>query len=138
VVAAGIVSGIVSRSNGQAPVADAEPCQWEGCKHACPRAPRHALTHATAPGAAPLPVRGRRRSLPDEAGVILALIALVAVIGILRPNFLQPATLFQWHSEIHDRWGEIMNPLMEFRADGIVDSSPLNEVFHLETNAAEG
>jgi L-rhamnose mutarotase len=42
-----------------------------------------------------------------------------------------------WHSEIHDRWGEIMNPLMEFRADGIVDSSPLNEVFHLETGAAE-
>ena len=40
-----------------------------------------------------------------------------------------------WHSEVHDRWAEIMNPLMEFNADGIVDSSPVNEVFHLETGA---
>jgi L-rhamnose mutarotase len=40
-----------------------------------------------------------------------------------------------WHSEVHDRWGELMNPLMEFRADGIVDSSELREVFHLETGA---
>jgi len=40
-----------------------------------------------------------------------------------------------WHSEIHDRWGEIMNPLMEFNEDGIVDSSVVNEVFHLETGA---
>jgi L-rhamnose mutarotase len=38
-----------------------------------------------------------------------------------------------WHSEVHDRWGEIMDPLMEFNAEGIVDSSTLNEVFHLET-----
>jgi L-rhamnose mutarotase len=42
-----------------------------------------------------------------------------------------------WHSAIHDRWGELMNPLMEFNADGIVDSSPLNQVFHLETNAGD-
>ena len=27
-----------------------------------------------------------------------------------------------WHSEIHDRWAEVMNPLMEFNAAGIVDS----------------
>ena len=40
-----------------------------------------------------------------------------------------------WHSEIHDRWAEVMNPLMEFRPDGIVDSSELREVFHLETGA---
>ena len=40
-----------------------------------------------------------------------------------------------WHSEIHDRWGEVMNPLMEFNDDGIVDSSVVNEVFHLETGA---
>ncbi len=40
-----------------------------------------------------------------------------------------------WHSEIHDRWGEIMNPLMEFNDEGIVDSSQVNEVFHLETGA---
>ena len=36
-----------------------------------------------------------------------------------------------WHTEIHDQWGEIMNPLMEFSADGIVDSTELREVFHL-------
>ena len=40
-----------------------------------------------------------------------------------------------WHSEIHDKWGAIMDPLMEFIAEGIVDSSPVNEVFHLETGA---
>ena len=42
-----------------------------------------------------------------------------------------------WHSEIHDRWGEIMNPLMQFRDDGIVDSTEVREVFHLETGAAD-
>ena len=40
-----------------------------------------------------------------------------------------------WHSEVHDRWGEIMNPLMEFNDEGIVDSSELREVFNLETQA---
>ena len=40
-----------------------------------------------------------------------------------------------WHTEIHDRWGEIMNPLMEFNDDGIVDSSELREVFNLDTGA---
>lgn len=40
-----------------------------------------------------------------------------------------------WHSEVHDRWGEIMNPLMEFGPDGIVDSTEVREVFHLETGA---
>lgn len=38
-----------------------------------------------------------------------------------------------WHSDIHMRWGEVMNPLMAFRDDGIVDSKDLVEVFHLET-----
>jgi L-rhamnose mutarotase len=42
-----------------------------------------------------------------------------------------------WHTAIHDRWGEIMNPLMEFGPDGIVDSSEVREVFHLETGASE-
>jgi L-rhamnose mutarotase len=42
-----------------------------------------------------------------------------------------------WHSEIHDKWGEIMNPLMEFNDEGIVDSSQVNEVFHLETGAKD-
>ncbi len=36
-----------------------------------------------------------RRRLPDESGVAVALLALVVIIGILRPNFLQPLTLFQ-------------------------------------------
>jgi L-rhamnose mutarotase len=42
-----------------------------------------------------------------------------------------------WHTKIHDKWSEeAMNPLMFFRDDGIVDSSTLREVFHLETKAA--
>ena len=42
-----------------------------------------------------------------------------------------------WHTKIHDKWSEeAMNPLMFFRDDGIVDSSSLREVFHLETKAA--
>ena len=40
-----------------------------------------------------------------------------------------------WHSEVHDRWGELMNPLMVFNADGIVDLSELHEVFDLHTGA---
>ncbi len=35
------------------------------------------------------------RRLPDETGVLVALIALVVVVGVLRPNFFLPATLFQ-------------------------------------------
>ena len=42
-----------------------------------------------------------------------------------------------WHSAIHDKWSELMNPLMEFRPDGIVDSTEVREVFHLETKALE-
>ena len=40
-----------------------------------------------------------------------------------------------WHTAIHDKWGEIMDPLMEFNDEGIVDSSELREVFNLETGA---
>ena len=43
-----------------------------------------------------------------------------------------------WHTEVHDRWSEIMNQLMEFTPEGIVDSSPVEEVFHLETGGREG
>jgi L-rhamnose mutarotase len=42
-----------------------------------------------------------------------------------------------WHSQIHDRWGEIMNPLMEFGPDGIVDSHEVREVFNLETSPSQ-
>lgn len=37
-----------------------------------------------------------------------------------------------WNSEIHRKWGEVMEPLMAFK-DGIVDFGVLNEIFHLET-----
>lgn len=40
-----------------------------------------------------------------------------------------------WHSAIHDKWAEIMNPLMEFNAEGLVDSTEVREVFDLETGA---
>jgi L-rhamnose mutarotase len=43
-----------------------------------------------------------------------------------------------WHTAIHDKWCEIMNPLMEFNDEGIVDSSEVREVFHLETAAHDG
>ena len=43
-----------------------------------------------------------------------------------------------WHSEVHDHWAEIMNPLMLFRDDSIVDSTQVREVFHLETDAGKG
>jgi L-rhamnose mutarotase len=37
-----------------------------------------------------------------------------------------------WQSEIHMRWSEVMKPLMNVDEGGIVESSPLTEVFHLE------
>ena len=40
-----------------------------------------------------------------------------------------------WASRIHDEWAETMNPLMMFKDDGVVDSSEVREVFHLETKA---
>jgi L-rhamnose mutarotase len=43
-----------------------------------------------------------------------------------------------WHTAIHDKWGELMNPLMNYNDEGIVDSHVVNEVFHLETNAGKG
>lgn len=55
-------------------------------------------TSATDPASAPevvVPTRSRRRRLPDETGVLVALIALVVLVGVLRPNFFLPATLFQ-------------------------------------------
>jgi L-rhamnose mutarotase len=42
-----------------------------------------------------------------------------------------------WHTEVHDRWGELFKPLMAFNAEGIVDAGELTEIFHLETSAAE-
>jgi L-rhamnose mutarotase len=42
-----------------------------------------------------------------------------------------------WNSKIHDKWGELMEPLMQFGADGKVDAGPLREIFHLETKAGK-
>jgi len=37
-----------------------------------------------------------------------------------------------WHTETHDRWSELMSPLMAIGEDGIVESSTLREVFHMK------
>jgi L-rhamnose mutarotase len=42
-----------------------------------------------------------------------------------------------WNSKIHDEWAKCMEPLMQFRADGKVDAGPLQEIFHLETDAGK-
>ena len=38
-----------------------------------------------------------------------------------------------WHSDVHRRWAEVMQPLMHLTDDGIVDAGELAEIFHLET-----
>ena len=53
---------------------------------------------ASEPSISPEPIGlavRRRRALPDETGVLVALVALVVIIGALRPNFFLPGTLFQ-------------------------------------------
>jgi ribose transport system permease protein len=55
---------------------------------------RPASEPATSPVSVGTAVR-RRPRLPDESGVAIALLSLVVVVGVLRPNFLQPLTLFQ-------------------------------------------
>ena len=55
-------------------------------------------TSATDPlpvGDAIEPAGSRRWRLPDETGVLVALLTLVVIIGALRPNFFLPTTLFQ-------------------------------------------
>jgi L-rhamnose mutarotase len=42
-----------------------------------------------------------------------------------------------WHSEVHDRWAELMKPLMDFNEEGVVDSRVLGEVFNLRTSAED-
>lgn len=37
-----------------------------------------------------------------------------------------------WNSKIHDKWAKQFHHLMEFRADGKVDSGELRQIFHLE------
>jgi len=52
---------------------------------------------ATPPGGSAPTARRRswRSRLPEEAGVIIALVALIALIGTANPLFLQPKSLFQ-------------------------------------------
>jgi L-rhamnose mutarotase len=38
-----------------------------------------------------------------------------------------------WSSPVHQRWAEVMQPLMHLREDGIVEAGELVEVFHLTT-----
>ena len=45
--------------------------------------------------AASRPTRSLRSRLPDETGVLVALVVLVVIIGVLRPVFVQPKSLFQ-------------------------------------------
>jgi L-rhamnose mutarotase len=42
-----------------------------------------------------------------------------------------------WNSEIHHRWGDIMNQFIHFNEQGIADSSQLREIYHLETKAGQ-
>ena len=59
---------------------------------------RHVTAGPIATSPSPIPessVRRARRRLPDETGVLVALIVLVVFVGALRPNFFLPATLFQ-------------------------------------------
>jgi L-rhamnose mutarotase len=41
-----------------------------------------------------------------------------------------------WQSDIHQKWGVVMEPLMQF-TDGTVAATTLTEVFHLETSLAQ-
>jgi L-rhamnose mutarotase len=58
--------------------------------------------------------------------------------GIAQITIFERDPVLFLYSEIRDEeaWGEIMDPLMEFNDDGIVDSSELREVFNLRTNAS--
>lgn len=40
-----------------------------------------------------------------------------------------------WSSDIHKRWGELMNPLMHYHDDGVIDSRELREIWHFEPGA---
>lgn len=40
-----------------------------------------------------------------------------------------------WSTPTHDRWGELMKPLIAFSAEGKVDASDLSEIFRLENSA---
>ncbi|MCA9089330.1 MAG: L-rhamnose mutarotase [Planctomycetaceae bacterium] len=37
-----------------------------------------------------------------------------------------------WHSDVHRRWAELMQPLMHLDENGIVQAGELTEIFHCE------
>jgi L-rhamnose mutarotase len=41
-----------------------------------------------------------------------------------------------WDSEVHHRWGELMNQFMHYRDDGVVDSRELREIWHFTPETA--
>lgn len=40
-----------------------------------------------------------------------------------------------WNSDVHKRWGQVMEPLMHLTPEGMVDAGELQEVFHISTKA---
>jgi L-rhamnose mutarotase len=41
-----------------------------------------------------------------------------------------------WDSDVHHRWGELMNDFMHYRDVGVVDSRELKEIWHFEPAAS--
>ena len=41
-----------------------------------------------------------------------------------------------WDSDVHKRWGELMNEFMHYRDDGVVDNRELREIWHFEPGKA--
>jgi L-rhamnose mutarotase len=35
-----------------------------------------------------------------------------------------------WSSDVHKRWGKLMDPLMHYRDDGVIESRELREIWH--------
>lgn len=42
-----------------------------------------------------------------------------------------------WNSPIHQKWAEVMGPLMHLKPDMTVDAGELEEIFRLETKATD-
>lgn len=42
-----------------------------------------------------------------------------------------------WDSEIHRKWAELMDPLMFYRPDGVIESRELREIWHYVPGTAE-
>jgi L-rhamnose mutarotase len=40
-----------------------------------------------------------------------------------------------WESDVHRRWGELMEPLLEFGPDGLIDSTEMRQVYRFAVEA---